>query len=241
MGLFEKAIEIPEKYYDKINSLLPEKLQRKIWTSEDITDGKINRMIGIICETINSEIEVLSKQLINFEKNTENKIASGIKIFNVETYNAEPIGMVDIGLVKRFGSASTGNRFENGVIGYAIESAADNMWAQGSEQQKSVEEVKLELLKKTLKIYPNCNTLFKFEIDFRELGSSGNVFIYARGTASIGNNPYLDEVKEKQQNEYQETNKSIKEKNEYLELLYKNKKLFPSTRKELIHFLNINK
>ena len=30
--------------------------------------------------------------------------------------------------------------------------------------------------------------IFKFESEFREIGSTGNVFIYLKGTASIGDN-----------------------------------------------------
>ena len=39
--------------------------------------------------------------------------------------------------------------------------------------------------------------IFKFESEFREMGSSGNVFIYLKGTASIGDNNGMEEVKEK--------------------------------------------
>ena len=40
--------------------------------------------------------------------------------------------------------------------------------------------------------------IFKFESDFREMGSSGNVFIYLKGTASIGNNKGMEDVKKEE-------------------------------------------
>ena len=34
-----------------------------------------------------------------------------------------------------------------------------------------------------MEVYPESNSLYNYDVDFRELGSSGNVFIYMRGTA----------------------------------------------------------
>ena len=103
--------------------------------------------------------------------------------------------MVDIGMVKKFSTTSTGNRFENGVVGYAIEQAFDDVWAKNNAQENALNEVKTEFLKKTASLYPECNMIFKFESEFREMGSSGNVFIYLKGTASIGDNNGMEEVK----------------------------------------------
>ena len=52
--------------------------------------------------------------------------------------------------------------------------------------------------------------IFKFESEFREMGSTGNVFIYLKGTASIGNNKGMEEV-EKEQNRLTEELKQKKE------------------------------
>ena len=57
--------------------------------------------------------------------------------------------------------------------------------------------VKLEFLNKAKKVYPSCNMIFKYEVDFREIGSSGNVFIYMRGTASIGKNSQMEDALKK--------------------------------------------
>ena len=103
--------------------------------------------------------------------------------------------MVDIGMVKKFSTTSTGNRFENGMVGYAIEQAFDDVWAKNNAQENALNEVKTEFLKKTASLYPECNMIFKFESEFREMGSSGNVFIYLKGTASIGDNNGMEEIK----------------------------------------------
>ena len=109
--------------------------------------------------------------------------------------------MVDVGIVKRFGTASTGNRFESGIAGYAIEGAIDKIWSENNTQFAAVQSAKLELLKEATTTHKNCNSIFKFEIDFRELGSSGNVFIYARGTACKGNYKNIEILKDEFQKE----------------------------------------
>ena len=88
-------------------------------------------------------------------------------------------------------ASSTGDRFAGGLIDYAIENAADNVYAKGSMQEEAVNSTKLNLLRKAKALFPDCNNLFKYEIDFRELGSSGNVFIYMRGTTCMGDNNIL--------------------------------------------------
>jgi len=52
--------------------------------------------------------------------------------------------------------------------------------------------------------------IFKFESEFREMGSTGNVFIYLKGTASIGNNKGMEAV-EKEKNRLTEELKQKKE------------------------------
>ena len=81
------------------------------------------------------------------------------------------------------------------MVGYAIEQAFDDVWAKNNAQENALNEVKTEFLKKTAALYPECNMIFKFESEFREMGSSGNVFIYLKGTASVGDNKGMEEVK----------------------------------------------
>ena len=117
-----------------------------------------------------------------------------IIIYNTEIVDANPLGMVDLGVIAKFWATSTGNRFENGFIGYAIENAIDKVWSESNIQYEELQKAKIALLKKTKDIYPSCNLLFKFEVDFREIGSSGNVFLYLRGTACKGKNEILDKT-----------------------------------------------
>ena len=49
-------------------------------------------------------------------------------------------------------------------------------------------EVKLKLLGKARVVDPSCNMMFNYDVDFREIGSTGKVFIYMRGTAVVGEN-----------------------------------------------------
>ena len=80
--------------------------------------------------------------------------------------------------------------------------------------------------------------LFKFQVDFRELGSSGNVFMYMRGTAAKGNNdPKQINKIEINQNINMLTDELEDLKNEIL-ILEKNLKLIPKTVKEINEKLN---
>ena len=156
--------------------------------------------------------------------------AKRIKIFNTELFEALPLGMVDVGVVNKFTTASTGDRFSNGMIGYAIEGAFDETWAKYNAQFKAVENSKLELLKKAFSIYPECNMLFKFQVDFRELGSSGNVFIYMRGTAAKNENYNAIQKKEEEINQnIDRLNEDLKWLNDEIQILKENRKLIPET------------
>ena len=135
--------------------------------------------------------------------------------------------------VNKFTSASTGDRFSNGMIGYAIEEAFDGTWAKSNAQFKAVEDSKLELLKKAISIYPECNMLFKFQVDFRGLGSSGNVFIYMRGTAAKGNN----DPKQINQN-ITRLKEELEELDNEINILIENRKLIPEDVKEINEKLN---
>lgn len=198
MGLFNNKTELTSEQGAKLNSLLPKQFQQEKWLASDFKgENRISNRLKEFQRKASLNVNYLDKNrgagLIEFEK-LERLLASKIIIFNTELYEAKPIGMIDIGLVERFGGASTGNRFENGIIGYAIEAAADNTWADNNAQESAVNKVKLEFLNKAKKVYPSCNMIFKYEVDFREIGSSGNVFIYMRGTASIGKNSQMEDA-----------------------------------------------
>jgi hypothetical protein len=193
MGLFSKK-ELSEEQVVKVNALLPEKHRKSQWFERDF-HGEIDNIYKKTEDYIYRNFRVPEKKknkaLLDFKKTKEDTFAAKIKIFNTELYKAEPLGMVDIGGIHQFSASSTGDRFSGGLIGYAIESAADDMWSKGSSQEEAVNSVKLALLKKARSLYPECNLIFKYEIDFREMGSSGNVFIYMRGTACKGENELL--------------------------------------------------
>jgi hypothetical protein len=191
----KKEVKLSESQIEKLNSLLVDELKKEVWTTKDFDNYSIYHKVEALKTDVKKLLESAESELPRFAEYTktfEDSIieikANKIIIFNTELYEAKPIGMVDIGRVKKFGTASTGNRFENGVIGYAIEQASDNAWASNNSQENDLNEVKSELLIKAKTLYPDCNMIFKFESDFRELGSSGNVFIYLKGTAAVGNN-----------------------------------------------------
>lgn len=193
MGLFNKEIELTKDDFDKINAILPSEIRKDFWGYNEIIEGGLNRQyvefrdkIEVKKDNLKTNYNNLKRILDSKKENSEEYIASKTPIFNTDIYEAKPLGMIDIGIVKQFGTASTGNRFENGVLGYAIEGALDKAWSENNTQFAAVQTAKIELLKEAKRVHKDCNCIFKFEIDFRELGSSGNVFIYARGTACKG-------------------------------------------------------
>ena len=165
MGLFDKSINLTKEDNEKINSLLPQDLKRTQWGANDIIDGNLNSNYIYFCHKSEEDLMKLNKKISKLNKKRASSIASKILVFNTEIYDAKPLGMVDIGVVERFGATSTGNRFENDFIGYAIESSFDNVWAKNNAQFSAVQNAKLQLLLKAKDIYPECNMLFKFEID----------------------------------------------------------------------------
>ena len=193
MGLFSKP-KLTEEQVEKLNNLLPLELQQKIFYKKDIhnfQDGIIHKFKTYIKQNIEIKVDELKKQLTKLEDSKTEILAAKIQVYNTEPYNCKPLGMVDIGTTHKFAASSTGDRFAGGLIGYAIENAADNIYAKGSMQEEAVNSTKLNLLKKAKSIFPKCSNFFKYEVDFRELGSSGNVFIYMRGTACEGENILL--------------------------------------------------
>ena len=236
----KKECKLSNSQIEKLNNLLDDKFKKDDWTTKDFGRdnslySKVFEFMSSVRKTLDSSKKELKRFLNEGAKEFQNKIieakANKIIIFNTEIYEAIPIGMVDIGIVKKFGSASTGNRFENGIIGYAIEDTFDKVWASNNAQENALNEVKSELLKKAKTLYPKCNMIFKFESDFRELGSSGNVFIYLKGTASIGNNKEMlkadeEEIKllterNKQKEEIENKNLAIQKRYDFINQNYK--------------------
>lgn len=251
----KKESKLSDSQIKKLNSLLNDKFKKEEWTTKDF------RGDDCIYSRVSSHMNTLHQMLISSKKELHHFLNEGAKefqskineerikkitLFNTEIYEAIPLGLVDIGRVKKFGTASTGNRFENGVIGYAIENASDQFWANNNSQENALNEVKFELIKKAKTLYPKCNMIFKFESDFRELGSSGNVFIYLKGTASIGNNNELLKFEEKEVKLLTERNKQKKEienkilviQKEY-DFISKNYNKIPQNKKDIKNMLGL--
>ena len=237
MGLFT-SFKFTQEDIIKINTLLPDEFQRNIYKLNEFTDEKIKRKILTEVKHLKYELDKIKKKSAPLRNKIDSIRASKVQVFNTEVFEAVPLGFIDLGIVVRFGTASTGNRFENGVVGYAIEEASDKVWAKNNAQYNSVKEAKLELLTKAIRTYKECNQFFKFEIDFREIGSSGNVFLYLRGTACKGENKLINDF------EFADDNKDVKnieielvnteEKLKTHRLAYK---LIPTTKNELEDFL----
>lgn len=184
-----------------LNSILPEKFHKEIWDKTDFAFNLHRQVIEFLDELEYTSIINLERELKNkdeakklFLESIEAEKCAALKIFNVENIDAKLIGMVDIGLVKTFTSASSGNRLEGGAMQLIIEKTFEDSWKTSNAQMKGLNEVKLEFLKKCLKEYPECDSVINYQVDFRELGSSGNVFIYMRGTASVLGNEKLKNV-----------------------------------------------
>ena len=237
MGLFT-SFQFTEENIKKINTFLPDDLQSDNYKLSDFTDEKIVSKVFNQIRYLKQEIALIKEKSAPLRNKIDSVRASKVQVFNTEVFDAVPLGFVDLGVVVRFGTASTGNRFENGVLGYAIEEVSDKVWAKNNAQYNSVREAKLELLTKAIRTYKECNQFFKFEIDFREIGSSGNVFLYLRGTACKGQNNLINDF------ELADNNKEVKDLE--MELADKQLKLreyntvyktIPKTKNALVKFL----
>jgi hypothetical protein len=221
MGIFSST-KFTDKQIQLINNYLPEDLKVSNFKMNEVEHlrSKINTYIL----ELNSE---LNKKAILLLKLKEENLSNSYMIYNVPI-NGKSLGLVDVGLVSRFNAKSTGNSFENGVIQYAIETSSEKVWADNNSQYNSVQEIKSQLKIKSISLFPKSNAIENFNITFRELGSSGNVFIYASGTASIPeSNKELKENEEiqliieeiKKLNKKIETSKiKFKELPDYLEI-----------------------
>jgi len=161
--MFGKEVLLSASQVEKINSLVPKEFRKDSWIKKDFKDTNgiyqhirdyRDKKISFLASKKN-ELEFLNKK---GQEQIKQKIVdlktSKIILFNIEPFDAKPIGMVDIGMVKRFNSPSTGNRFETGMIGYAIEQASDEVWAKNNAQENALNEVKAEFIKKTAALYP---------------------------------------------------------------------------------------
>ena len=250
----KKEVKLSESQIEKLNSLLVDELKKEVWTTNDFKgDYSIYSKVYTLKTNVTkllfsakSELKRFTQYQKEFEESIIEIKANKIIIFNTELYEAKPIGMVDIGRVKKFGTASTGNRFENGVIGYAIEQASDNVWASNNSQENDLNEVKAELLLKAKTLYPDCNMIFKFESDFRELGSSGNVFIYLKGTAAVGDNKEMhkaineeEELLAKRELQKQEIEAKIETIQKKYQFIIENDEKIPSNPSDIEKMLGV--
>lgn len=239
MGIFITK-KLSERQTENLNKILPEKLQKLEWSESDFKgqDNIYNRFEYYII-ALNISLKKDNDRIQETEEKLNEIPIKYITIFNTELFEAEPLGMVDIGVVKRFGAASTGDRFANGAIGYAVENALDDTWSKNNAQENAVNEVKLQLLEKTKKVYPNCNLLYKYQVDFREIGTSGNVFIYMRGTAAKGKNDNILKAQKEAKKEISNIKEKITEVKNRIQELQNIKNKIPSDHKQIEELLGL--
>jgi len=197
MGLFDKKVkEISSEQSELLNKIVPQSYRRELWDIKDLRVTTIIEAINADKRTLNNQISEVEEDKLEYLLETKSIIESNVLLFNCELKDAEPIGIVDIGEVERFGAQTSGDKWANGLIGYAIETSFDEVWAKGNAQEQAVARTKNKLFQKAKKIYPDCNMIFNYSVQFRELGSSGNVFIYMCGTAAVGSNKrHLNQLK----------------------------------------------
>lgn len=185
MGIFSR-VKITNKHVEHINSYLPQEIHEKSFKMNELKglQFKIKHYVDRVEKDLAKKVKILRKL-------REERLFNKYKLFNV-SIKGKSLGMVDIGIVERFSSKSSGNSYENGIIQHAIESSFEEMWAKNNSQYNSVNRVKNLLIDKALELYPESNAIENFKINFRELGSSGNVFLYANGTATISDS--LDSI-----------------------------------------------
>lgn len=178
MGLFS-SLKITNKHVDLLNTYLPEEIQVNTFKLSELEflKGKIENYISEVKKDLTEKADYLLKL-------KEERLFDKYRLFNVPL-KGKSLGLVDVGLVQRFSSKSTGNSFENGMLQHAIETSFEKVWAENNAQYNSVMLVKNRLKHKAMELYPESNAIENFKINFRELGNSGNVFIYANGTAII--------------------------------------------------------
>ena len=234
MGIFGEKFQISESQTKMLNSLLPPRLQKDVFEKKDF-EGTSSLIIlhRKYREYIAGEIDEIKNEIKEINSNFLKETSSKIKIFNCDLNDVKPLGMVDVGAIHQFSGSSTGERFAGGLIGYALEMAIDDVWKQSSAQEEAVNETKIWLLMKAKSIYPKCNVLSNFDIDFREMGSSGNVFIYVRGTACEGKNDMINKTQTELNKKISDKEKEISKKEKSLQEAMKNAQKIPQSIAEI--------
>jgi hypothetical protein len=237
MGLFSDN-ELSIKQIENLNNILLDKFRKQVWLESDFKgESSLFNRLDESSRVNSRSFDQESEKLKGKKDSLPTVAAMNIKIFNTVPFDAEQLGMIDVGVTTKFGASSTGDRFANGFVGYAIESAMDDAWAKNNLQDNAVSEVKLKLLEKARMVYPSCNLIFNYDVDFREIGSSGNVFIYMRGTAAVGENSVLVNALEEAKKEIEDIERNLKIKKESIEHLQEVKGKIPKSPKEIKKFL----
>ena len=234
MGIFSKKFEISESQIKKLNSLLPTRLQQDVFEKKHF-EGTSSLIVlhRNYREYVAKEIDEIKNEIEEIKSNSLKEKSSKIKIFNCHLDDVKPLGMIDVGAIHQFSGSSTGERFAGGLIGYALEMAIDDVWKKSTKQEDSVNETKLKLLMKAMSIYPKCNVITNFDIDFREMGSSGNVFIYMRGTACEGKNDMVNKAQTELNKKISDKEKEISKKEKSLHEAIKNADKIPQSVAEI--------
>ena len=178
MGLFGKTYEVTEEHADIINKYLPKQMRKPPYNNNSIE--YLKKYIEDFIINLKEQKKEKGKSLV---KAKEYNLPFIVKIINTQLSCKECFGLVDIGIVERFTSKTTGNSYESGPMQGTIEMTFEETWAKSNSQYTAVEKAKNMLIEKTLKTYPKTTVIQNFKIEFRELGGSGNVFIYVYGTA----------------------------------------------------------
>ena len=116
MSLFKK-FEITEKDNSKINSLLPEYLKKEVWYVNDFSDDHLgnkslyNKHMEY-CDSLKKQVSNKKYSLEDLKNTFNSKLSEKIIIYNTEIVDANPLGMVDLGVIAKFGATSTGNRLK---------------------------------------------------------------------------------------------------------------------------------
>lgn len=179
MGLFGKSYDVTEEHTFIINKYLPKGAQKFKYVNNDL-----DFLHKYISDCIKSLEVSKKKKISDLSKAKQYKHPTTLNIINTQIDSQVTFGIVDIGIVERFTSKTTGNSYENGFIQASIETTFEESWAKSNTQYSSVEKAKNLLIEKAINVYPEATVIQNFKIDFRELGGSGNVFIYVYGTAS---------------------------------------------------------
>ncbi|WP_157962188.1 hypothetical protein [Winogradskyella aurantiaca] len=240
MGLFSKKLELSTSDFTKINSILPAELQKSSYQVEDFKSERMHVRLETLIETLDKQLSSAIKNIAAYKKKSSDITESKMLLFNTDIREAELLGFVDHGEIVKFTTASSGNRYENGVIGAAIEGSLDKIWRESGSQYDGIQRAKATLLKKAKALYPKCTAVYNFELDMQAMGSTGDVFVYVRGMACEKENKAMSLIKTQTENQaktLEENKDSLKAK---LLMLQKSRSDIPKSVKQLEEFLYNN-